>query len=61
MESKVEWTDSKTSEFPLQIKFHSIDTYHDNVSRMKPQSPGCDNDKHYVLAGKFPAQFQKIK
>jgi hypothetical protein len=62
MESKVAWDNSTTNEFPLQIRFHSIDTDHDNRSEGDANSqPDVVTTNDYVMAGTFPAHFQRTK
>ena len=63
VEARVVWDDSQINELPLQIKFHRettrspVDYVADDTNR--PPDEVSIND--FVLAGKFPAQLQKIE
>jgi len=62
VESQVVWDESKTNEFPLQIKFHCEYTeyatgYDDDTNR----PPDVVATNNFVLAGKFPASLQELK
>jgi hypothetical protein len=62
MESKVAWDNSTTNEFPLRIRFHSIDTDHDNrIDGDANSQPDVVTTNDYVMAGTFPAHFQRTK